>query len=112
MRPGSCAAVGQLRYGARNAVSAASICSATQWPVPGMTTLCTFVRGEVHRVPDLLSPACRSADGQDGHRLVWATYHSVATNAGGVKWCMWVDFECTPAGAEIRLIERYRERGA
>jgi hypothetical protein len=30
MRPGSCAAVGQLRYGARNAVSAASICSATQ----------------------------------------------------------------------------------
>ena len=33
------------RYGARNAVSAASISSgavsATQWPVPGMTTVCT-----------------------------------------------------------------------
>ncbi|MGH3788944.1 MAG: hypothetical protein ACRDRG_20875 [Pseudonocardiaceae bacterium] len=29
------------------------------------------VRGEVHRVPDLFTPACRSADGQDGHRLVW-----------------------------------------
>src|SRR5215216_7379734 len=33
------------RYGARNSVSAASIssgaCSATKWPVSGMTTLCT-----------------------------------------------------------------------
>jgi hypothetical protein len=34
-----------FRYGARNAVTAASISSgavsATQWPIPGITTLCT-----------------------------------------------------------------------
>jgi hypothetical protein len=42
---------------------------------------------------------------------VWTTYHSVPTNAGG---------EVVPvgrlpmhsAGAETRLIQRYRERGA
>ena len=60
------------RYGARNAVSAASISSgassATQWPAPGMTTLCTSSASELHRVADVLTVAFRSADRQDGHR--------------------------------------------
>ncbi len=95
MRPGSCAAVGQLRYGARNAVSAGS--HLLDNPVAGAgDDHALQLSAEVHRVPDLLSPACRSADGQDEHRLAWATYHSVATNAGGVKWYPWVDCECTP----------------
>jgi hypothetical protein len=111
MRPESCAAVGQLRYRASNAVSAARHLLANPVAGAGDDHALHVVRGEVHRVPDLLSPACRSADGQDGHRLAWATYHSVATNAGGVKWYLRVDFECTPQ-AEIKLIQRYRKRGA
>jgi hypothetical protein len=66
------AALFSSRYGARNAVSAATVssgaCSANQWPAPGMTALCTsFARG-FHRLPNRITPDVRSADGKNGHR--------------------------------------------
>jgi hypothetical protein len=66
MRPEGCAPGRPVPYGARNAVSAASVSSgvssATQWVQPGMTRVCNV--GELHSVRDLVAQAVR-ADASD-----------------------------------------------
>ena len=67
---GRCVAAGQPRYGARNAVSAAShlLGSLLGDPVgaAGNDQGLHVVGGQLHRVRDPLADAFRSADGQDG----------------------------------------------
>ena len=41
--------------------------SATKWPASGMTDALHVVRDEPHRLRDVVTEACRSADREDGH---------------------------------------------
>ena len=65
---------------AKNVVSVSSIavgaCSATQWPAPGMTAVCTPGAAGTHPVGDMVAPAVHAADpeNRDGQRGLLALH--------------------------------------